>query len=121
VCDYLEKNLVNLYEEDSIYDKFFLDVSPCNNYLLTGAYNKSAHIVDISGTNNSTIETKFEMVRGKVAGKNRKYGANKRLAALEGQGSIDFKKKVTSGVWHPKENTVALAFRNCIFMYSDSV
>jgi hypothetical protein len=28
VCDYLEKNLVSLYEEDSLYDKFFLDISP---------------------------------------------------------------------------------------------
>ena len=33
VCDYLEKNLCNLYEEDSIYDKFFLDISPCNNFI----------------------------------------------------------------------------------------
>jgi len=29
VCDYLERNLVSLYEEDMLYDKFFLDVSPC--------------------------------------------------------------------------------------------
>lgn len=84
VCDYLEKNLVNLYEEDSIYDKFFLDVSPCSSYIVTGAYNKSAHVIDITGTNNNTLEAKFEMVRGKPGGKTRKYGANKRLAALEG-------------------------------------
>lgn len=75
----MEKNLVNLYEEDSIYDKFFLDVSPCSSYLLTGAYNKSAHVIDTSGANNNTLEAKFEMVRGKAGGKNRKYQANKRL------------------------------------------
>lgn len=28
VCDYLEKGLVSLYEDDSIYDRFFLDLSP---------------------------------------------------------------------------------------------
>lgn len=87
--------------------------------MLTGAYNKSGHIIDLTGTNNNTLETKFEMVRGKAGGKNRKYGPNKRLSALEGQGSIDFKKKITAGCFHPKENTTALAFRNCIFMYSD--
>jgi hypothetical protein len=27
VCDYLEKNLLSLYEEDYIYDKFFMDIS----------------------------------------------------------------------------------------------
>lgn len=47
MTDYLEKNLVNLYEEDSIYDKFFMDLSPDNNYVITGAYNKSAHIIDL--------------------------------------------------------------------------
>lgn len=40
VCDYLERNLFNLYEDESFYDKFFLDVSPCGKYLLTGAYNR---------------------------------------------------------------------------------
>lgn len=59
------------------------------------------------------------MVRGKQGGKIRKYAANKRLSALEGVNSIDFKKKVVNGCWNPKENTTALAFRNCIFMYSD--
>lgn len=60
VCDYLEKNLVNLYEDDSIYDKFFMDVSPCGNYMLTGAYNKSAHIIDIYGNNNVTVTSNFD-------------------------------------------------------------
>lgn len=119
MCDYLDKNLVNLYEEDSIYDKFFCDVSPCNGYIVTGGYNKSAHVIDTSLSHNNTIEAKFEMKRGKLGGKMRKYQTNKKLGALEGQGSIDFKKKIMNGTWHPKENTVALAFRNCIFLYSD--
>ena len=96
-----------------------MDVSPCNNYMITGGYNKSAHAIDLSLSHNLTLEAKFEMKRGKAGGKPRKYQPNKKLAALEGQGSIDFKKKIMNGVWHPKENTVALAFRNCIFMYSD--
>ena len=121
MCDYLEKNLVNLYEEDSIYDKFFLDVSPCNNHIVTGGYNKSGHIIDITATGNNTLEAKFEFKRGKQGGKVRKYTGNKKLPALEAQGSIDFKKKVMNGCWNPKENTVALAFINCIFMYSEKV
>lgn len=72
-CDFLEKNLVNLYEEDSIYDKFFLDVSPCNGYLLTGGYNKSAHVIDLGLQHNSTVETRFEMKRGKTGSKLRRY------------------------------------------------
>lgn len=119
-CDFLEKNLVNLYEEDSIYDKFFLDVSPCNNYILTGGYNKSAHVIDLGLSHNSTLEARFEMKRGKAGAKFRRYTQSKKLGPLEGQtGAVDFKKKITHGCWNPKENTMALAFRNCIFTFSD--
>ncbi len=55
VCDYLEKNLCNLYEEDSIYDKFFLDVSPCNNYYVSGSYNRNGHVIDINAKTNITL------------------------------------------------------------------
>ena len=48
VCDYMEKNLLALYEEDFIYDKFYMDVSPCSNYIVTGGYNRSGHILDLS-------------------------------------------------------------------------
>lgn len=94
VCDYLEKNLVNLYEEDSIYDRFFLDISPCSNYILTGSYNKSGHIIDVGGNHNVTIATSFDHKIGKTIGKVRKYGTNKKIPALEGLGAPDFGKKV---------------------------
>ena len=66
--------MVNLYEEDSIYDKFFMDMSPCSNQILTGAYNKSSHIVDLAGQNNITLQANFDVKRGKIVGKVRKYG-----------------------------------------------
>ena len=96
-----------------------MDVSPNNDYILTGGYNKSGHVIDLGLSSNNTLEAKFDMKRGKPGGKIRKYGANKKLQPLEGQGNIDFKKKIMNGCWHPKENTIALAFRNCIFMYSE--
>jgi hypothetical protein len=109
-----------VYEDDSIYDKFFLDVSPCSNYLLTGSYNKSGHIVDINADNNVTVQAMFDANRGKALGKIRKYAINKKLSPLEsGARQPDFKKKIVSGCWNPKENTVALAFRNCIFLSYD--
>lgn len=55
VTDYLEKNLVNLYEDELIYDRFFMDVSPHSDYMVTGSYNKSGHIVDINGGSNVTV------------------------------------------------------------------
>jgi len=55
VCDFLEKNLCSLYEEDSIYDKFFMDLSPDGKHCVTGNYNKNAHVVDIAGGYNVTL------------------------------------------------------------------
>lgn len=75
----MEKNLLSLYEEDFIYDKFFLDISPCSNYLVTGAYNKSGHVIDISGTTNTALPTNFDVRRGKQIGTIKKYNANKKL------------------------------------------
>jgi hypothetical protein len=115
-CDYLEKSLVSLYEDDSIYDRFFLDVSPNYQYMSTGGYNKSGHIIDVNGSNNVTVPTNFDVTRGKVIGRARKYAANKRLAPLEGSGAPDFKRKVQLGCWHPDENLIAYAFRNCIVL-----
>lgn len=119
VCDYLEKNLLSLYEEDFIYDKFFLDVSPCSGYVVTGAYNRSAHVLDLAATNNLALPANFDSKRGKAIAGPRRYGPNRKLLPVENPEAIDFKKKVMAGCWSPKENTIALAFRNCIFLYSD--
>lgn len=113
--DYFEKNLCNLYEDDSIYDRFFLDVSPCSKFMLTGAYNKSGHVMDIEGSYNVSMPCEFDGRRNKMQGKLRKYTSHKKVPPLDGD--IDMKKKVMSGCWNPKENIAALAFRNCIFLY----
>ncbi len=60
-----------------------MDVSPTHQYIVTGAYNKSAHILDVNGNTNVTIPISFETKREAVIGKARKYGANKKLTAFE--------------------------------------
>jgi hypothetical protein len=57
-----------LYEDDSIYDRFFLDMSPCGNYFMTGAYNKSAHVVDVNSNYNLSLPAHFEVRRGRGFG-----------------------------------------------------
>ena len=43
-----------------------MDLSPDNKYILTGNYNKNAHVIDVAGTNNVTMTANFDMKRGKV-------------------------------------------------------
>ena len=47
--------------------------------MVTGSYNKSGHVIDISGTNNTALPTNFDMKRGKIMGTTKKYIANKKL------------------------------------------
>ena len=47
MTDYLEKKLCEVYESETIFDKFDLQISPDSNLILTGAYNSNAHVLDI--------------------------------------------------------------------------
>lgn len=116
ITDYVEKKLCDLYENESVFDKFEVNASPCGNYLLTGSYNSNAHIIDIEGTNNSTLEAVFGNKRGKPAAKTRQYNG-KKLPSL-GDGAPDLKKKALLNCWHPSENVIAVANHNCIFIFN---
>ena len=56
-----------------------MDVSPCSNYIVTGGYNKSGNVFDISGSYNVTLPAVFDMKRGKQIGNVKKYSNNKKL------------------------------------------
>jgi serine/threonine-protein phosphatase 2A regulatory subunit B len=45
--DYLEKKLCEVYESETIFDKFDLQISPDSNLVLTGSYNSNVHVIDI--------------------------------------------------------------------------
>lgn len=46
VCDFIEPKLCDLYENEGIYDKFELEVSPCSKYIMTGSYGDKFHLID---------------------------------------------------------------------------
>lgn len=73
MTDYLEKKLCEVYESETIFDKFDLQISPDSSQVLTGAYNSSAHIIDVQNNTNSSIEVKFMDKRGKSVGIVRPY------------------------------------------------
>lgn len=47
MTDYLEHSLVEVYENERIFDKWDLQVSPCSTMVLTGAYNSNAHVLNM--------------------------------------------------------------------------
>jgi hypothetical protein len=75
--------------------------------------------LDLAASHNTALPANFDAKRGKQLAPARRYGPNRKLLPAEATDAVDFKKKIMSGCWSPKENTVALAFRNCIFLFSD--
>lgn len=53
VNDYIEKKLCEVYESEAIFDKFDLQLSPNEQYLLTGSYNSCGHVIDIMNHSNT--------------------------------------------------------------------
>ena len=47
MTEYLDKKLCEVYESESIFDKFDLQISPDSSMVLTGGYNSNAHLIDI--------------------------------------------------------------------------
>jgi WD40 repeat protein len=52
VSEQMSKNIKDLQLSDAVDDQFFLSVSHDGKHLATGAYDKSAHVIDALGTSN---------------------------------------------------------------------
>ncbi len=51
--------MCELYENECIFEKFSIQGSPDSNYLVTGNFNNTFHIVDRAGENNMQFELNF--------------------------------------------------------------
>lgn len=129
VTDYMERNLGRLLENDSLDDRFFMDISPDSKYIATGGYDRSGHVMDINASSNQVIKTRFGADRGTPAGLLKIYDKQKKPIGNNQKSSdvvsIDLNKRVNLGCWSPNANnqgkhTLALVFRNCIYLYNGS-
>lgn len=108
IYDPLKTKLVEAYENDYIFDKFSVAVSPCSRICATGMYNNNFHIMDSSGTNNIQFEcnlnrlTKCKQIPKKCTDKLVDYDFNARAATM---------------VWHPTTNVVATSVNSNLYVY----
>ncbi|GAA5904457.1 protein phosphatase 2A regulatory subunit CDC55 [Sporobolomyces salmoneus] len=139
VHDHLRSKLCDLYENDCIFDKFECTFSGDGNNVLSGSYNNYFHIYD------QKAEQDIVLQADKSAFKAKKIGANKGGKGATGTGAtgganggkkgaaggangkpiidtenIDFNKKILHASWHPRENTIAIAATNNLFLYSQA-
>jgi len=127
IHDHLRGKLCDLYENDCIFDKFECVWGGDDQHVLTGSYHNYLRIYDVDTLNDVVLQAdksafKAKKIGGPVPGN--KPGAKNGLTRPGGLRdgmqleSLDFNKKILHASWHPKENTIAIAATNNLFLYS---
>jgi len=106
VHEHLSAKLYELYENDNIFDKFECAISSNSMHMLTGSYSNNFMIYDI----NTSQVKHFQAL-------NPRDRRKKRSTALPTTQDINFSEKVTHTAWHPRNNLVAIAAGNYIYLY----
>jgi serine/threonine-protein phosphatase 2A regulatory subunit B len=101
--DQLIPKLCDLYENDSIFDKFECSWNGQSNRLLTGSYNNNFYICDAFG-NGVTQMTAL------------KPGMANTLYAGQGH-HLDSSQKVLHTAWHPNQDIIALGAKDFGYLY----
>ncbi|KAJ4896657.1 Serine/threonine protein phosphatase 2A 55 kDa regulatory subunit B alpha isoform [Raphanus sativus] len=130
VHEYLKPKLCDLYENDSIFDKFECCISGNGLRAATGSYSNLFRVFGVSpgSTETATLEATRNPMRrhvpvpskpSRLGGIARVVGRGTESPAVDGSSSnaLDYKTKLLHLAWHPSENSIACAAGNSLYMY----
>ncbi|PKA55919.1 Serine/threonine protein phosphatase 2A 55 kDa regulatory subunit B beta isoform [Apostasia shenzhenica] len=130
VHEYLRPKLCDLYENDSIFDKFECCLSGDGLRIATGSYSNLFRIFGCTSgsTEATTLEASKNPMRRQIqspARPARSLGSLTRVVrrgsespGVDANGnSYDFTTKLLHLAWHPTENSIACAAANSLYMY----
>ncbi|XP_054780630.1 serine/threonine protein phosphatase 2A 55 kDa regulatory subunit B beta isoform-like isoform X1 [Prosopis cineraria] len=131
VHEYLRPKLCDLYENDSIFDKFECCLSGDGLRVATGSYSNLFRVFGCTAGSSeaTTLEASKNPMRRQVPTPSRpsrslgssltrvvRRGAESASADANGN-SFDFTTKLLHLAWHPTENLTACAAANSLYMY----
>ncbi|WFC97952.1 protein phosphatase 2A regulatory subunit cdc55 [Malassezia yamatoensis] len=122
IHDYLRPKLCDLYENDCIFDKFEGNWGPSGSTVLTGGYSNYFHLIDWERDSSVVLQADKSAFKSKKSAAANK--ANGRTPASAGgvgtvdPNNIDFNKKILHTSYHPREDTIAIAATNNLFIFS---
>ncbi|PKI70744.1 hypothetical protein CRG98_008977 [Punica granatum] len=129
VHEYLRPKLCDLYENDSIFDKFECCLSGDGLRVATGSYSNVFRVFGCSegSTEAATLEATRNPMRRQAPTPSKpsrslgltrvvKRGTDNSGADTNGN-SLDFTTKLLHMAWHPTENSLAIAASNSLYMY----
>ncbi|XP_022997754.1 serine/threonine protein phosphatase 2A 55 kDa regulatory subunit B beta isoform-like isoform X2 [Cucurbita maxima] len=131
VHEYLRPKLCDLYENDSIFDKFECCLSGDGLHITTGSYSNLFRVFGSSpgSTEATTLEASKNPTRRQVqtpSRPSRSLGSSLTRVVRRGSESpgvdangnpFDFTTKLLHLAWHPVENSIACAAANSLYMY----
>ncbi|XP_058074052.1 serine/threonine protein phosphatase 2A 55 kDa regulatory subunit B beta isoform-like isoform X2 [Magnolia sinica] len=130
VHEYLRPKLCDLYENDSIFDKFECCLSGDGLRVATGSYSNLFRVFGCaSGSNEATtLEASKNPMRRQVQTPPRPARSLSSLTRVVRRGAespgvdangnaFDFTMKLLHLAWHPTENSIACAAANSLYMY----
>ncbi|KEH18305.1 serine/threonine protein phosphatase 2A 55 kDa regulatory subunit B beta isoform isoform X1 [Medicago truncatula] len=131
VHEHLRPRLCDLYENDSIFDKFECCLSGDGSRVSTGSYSNLFRVFGCApgSTEATTLEASKNPMRRQVPTPSRpsrsignsitrvvRRGAENTGVDANGN-SFDFTTKLLHLAWHPSENSIACAAANSLYMY----
>ncbi|XP_068647255.1 serine/threonine protein phosphatase 2A 55 kDa regulatory subunit B beta isoform-like isoform X1 [Aristolochia californica] len=130
VHEYLRPRLCDLYENDSIFDKFECCLSGDGLRVATGSYSNFFRVFGcVAGSNEATtLEGSKNPMRRQVQTPSRPSRSLSSLTRVVRRGAespavdangnaYDFTTKLLHLAWHPTENSLACAAANSLYMY----
>lgn len=116
-----------------ITESFYLKTISCSacltectvyfhSVVMTGSYNNFFRMFDRNTKRDITLEASRENNKPRTVLKPRKVCASgKRKKDEISVDSLDFNKKILHTAWHPKENIIAVATTNNLYIFQDKV
>ncbi|PPD92263.1 hypothetical protein GOBAR_DD10807 [Gossypium barbadense] len=130
VHEYLRPKLCDLYENDSIFDKFECCLSGDGLRVATGSYSNLFRVFGCApgSTEATTLEASKNPMRRQVQTPSRPSRSLSSITRVVRRGAenpgvdangnaFDFTTKLLHLAWHPTENSIACAAANSLYMY----
>ena len=140
IHDHIRPRLCDLYENDSVFDKFECGFNYNGSSIISGSYNNYLKVTELGSEGSSTNTSSFDLIhadksifRNPSALKRTKSSMSTSASASKSTGSLkkstswedftnlsslDFSKKILHFSMHPSENSVAIASTSNLFIFS---
>lgn len=141
IHDHIRPRLCDLYENDSVFDKFECSFNYNGSSIISGSYNNYLKVTELNNDNkpspssfdlihadksifrnpSALKRTKSSMSTSSSASASKSAGSLKKSSSFEdftNLSSLDFSKKILHFSMHPRENSVAIASSSNLFIFS---